>query len=42
MVFVDFYSKWGRVDMVRYVFDKLLRKNIILWNVLMGGYVNYG
>ncbi|CAF1750596.1 hypothetical protein Bca4012_044208 [Brassica carinata] len=39
---VDFYSKWGRVDTARYVFDKLPRKNIISWNALMGGYANHG
>uniref|UniRef100_A0A1J3K7L7 Pentatricopeptide repeat-containing protein, chloroplastic n=1 Tax=Noccaea caerulescens TaxID=107243 RepID=A0A1J3K7L7_NOCCA len=39
---VDFYSKWGRVDTARHVFDKLPRKNIILWNALMGGYANHG
>ncbi|ESQ43563.1 hypothetical protein EUTSA_v10012807mg [Eutrema salsugineum] len=39
---VDFYSKWGRVDTARYIFDRLPRKNIILWNALMGGYANHG
>ncbi|KFK26690.1 hypothetical protein AALP_AA8G280800 [Arabis alpina] len=39
---VDFYSKWGRVDTARYIFDKLPRKNTFLWNALMGGYANHG
>lgn len=39
---VDFYSKWGRIDTARYIFDKLPRKNIFLWNALMAGYANHG
>ncbi|XP_068667974.1 pentatricopeptide repeat-containing protein At5g50390, chloroplastic [Aristolochia californica] len=39
---VDFYSKWGRVEDARSVFDKMLHKNIISWNALIAGYGNHG
>ncbi|GAV60040.1 PPR domain-containing protein/PPR_2 domain-containing protein/DYW_deaminase domain-containing protein [Cephalotus follicularis] len=39
---VDFYSKWGRIEDARYVFDKMPTKNIISWNALIAGYGNHG
>jgi pentatricopeptide repeat protein len=39
---VDFYSKWGRIEDARHVFDKMASKNIISWNALIGGYGNHG
>lgn len=39
---VDFYSKWGRMEDARHVFDKMHRKNVISWNALIGGYGNHG
>ncbi|XP_010545853.1 PREDICTED: pentatricopeptide repeat-containing protein At5g50390, chloroplastic-like isoform X2 [Tarenaya hassleriana] len=39
---VDFYSKWGRVDAARNVFDKMPYKNLISWNTLMFGYAHHG
>ncbi|KAG9454258.1 hypothetical protein H6P81_007162 [Aristolochia fimbriata] len=39
---VDFYSKWGRVEDARRVFDKMPRKNVISWNALIAGYGNHG
>ncbi|KAI3765977.1 hypothetical protein L2E82_16024 [Cichorium intybus] len=35
---VDFYSKWGRIDDARNVFDKMPQKNVISWNALIAGY----
>ena len=39
---VDFYSKWGRMEDARHVFDRMHRKNIISWNALIAGYGNHG
>lgn len=39
---VDFYSKWGRIDDARNVFDKMPQKNVISWNALIAGYGNHG
>ncbi|XP_044487470.1 pentatricopeptide repeat-containing protein At5g50390, chloroplastic [Mangifera indica] len=39
---VDFYSKWGRIEDARHVFDKMPCKNVISWNALIGGYGNHG
>ncbi|GMY13681.1 pentatricopeptide repeat-containing protein At5g50390, chloroplastic-like [Fagus crenata] len=39
---VDFYSKWGRVEDARRVFDKMPQKNVISWNALIAGYGNHG
>ncbi|KAM6550029.1 hypothetical protein CsatB_021705 [Cannabis sativa] len=39
---VDFYSKWGRIEDARHVFDKMPCKNLISWNALIAGYGNHG
>lgn len=39
---VDFYSKWGRIEDARHVFDKMPQKNVISWNALIAGYGNHG
>ncbi|CAL0318696.1 unnamed protein product [Lupinus luteus] len=39
---VDFYSKWGRMQDARHVFDRMLCKNVISWNALIAGYGNHG
>ncbi|CAM9001700.1 unnamed protein product [Rhodiola kirilowii] len=39
---VDFYSKWGRVEDARHVFDRMHKKNVISWNALIAGYGNHG
>lgn len=39
---VDFYSKWGRIEDARHVFDQMPTKNVISWNALIGGYGNHG
>ncbi|EXB31957.1 hypothetical protein L484_013589 [Morus notabilis] len=39
---VDFYSKWGRIEDARHVFDKMASKNILSWNALIAGYGNHG
>ncbi|EOY22476.1 Pentatricopeptide repeat superfamily protein [Theobroma cacao] len=39
---VDFYSKWGRIEDARRVFDRMPCKNTISWNALIAGYGNHG
>ncbi|XP_057767445.1 pentatricopeptide repeat-containing protein At5g50390, chloroplastic [Salvia miltiorrhiza] len=39
---VDFYSKWGRIEDARNVFDRMPRKNVVSWNALISGYGNHG
>ncbi|KAK2978202.1 hypothetical protein RJ640_030375 [Escallonia rubra] len=39
---VDFYSKWGRIEDARNVFEKMPKKNVISWNALIAGYGNHG
>ncbi|KAL6143485.1 hypothetical protein ACLB2K_054180 [Fragaria x ananassa] len=39
---VDFYSKWGRIEDARHVFDQIPNKNVISWNALIAGYGNHG
>ncbi|GAB4860446.1 hypothetical protein Ancab_035606 [Ancistrocladus abbreviatus] len=39
---VDLYSKWGRIEDARNVFDKMPCKNVISWNALISGYGNHG
>ncbi|XP_052174418.1 pentatricopeptide repeat-containing protein At5g50390, chloroplastic [Diospyros lotus] len=39
---VDFYSKWGRMEDARNVFEKMPKKNVVSWNALIGGYGNHG
>ncbi|KAK1281061.1 Pentatricopeptide repeat-containing protein [Acorus gramineus] len=39
---VDFYSKWGRLEDARRVFDRMPRKNVFSWNALIAGYGNHG
>lgn len=39
---VDFYSKWGRIEDARNVFEKMPLKNVISWNALIAGYGNHG
>lgn len=39
---VDLYSKWGKLDDARNIFEKVLKKNVISWNALIAGYGNHG
>lgn len=39
---VDLYSKWGRIEDARNVFDGMPRKNVISWNALIAGYGIHG
>ncbi|GAB2289397.1 hypothetical protein Dimus_023707 [Dionaea muscipula] len=39
---VDLYSKWGKIEEARIVFDRMPSKNVISWNALIAGYGNHG
>ncbi|KAL7114529.1 hypothetical protein ACP275_04G126700 [Erythranthe tilingii] len=39
---IDFYSKWGRIEDARNVFDRMPHKNVVSWNALISGYGNHG
>ncbi|XP_021739321.1 pentatricopeptide repeat-containing protein At5g50390, chloroplastic-like [Chenopodium quinoa] len=39
---IDLYSKWGRIEDARNVFDRMPCKNLISWNALIAGYANHG
>ncbi|KMT01711.1 hypothetical protein BVRB_9g211670 [Beta vulgaris subsp. vulgaris] len=39
---IDLYSKWGRIEDARNVFDRMRSKNVISWNALIAGYGNHG
>ncbi|KAL0464104.1 UNVERIFIED_CONTAM: Pentatricopeptide repeat-containing protein, chloroplastic [Sesamum latifolium] len=39
---VDFYSKWGRIEDARNVFNRMPQKNVVSWNALISGYGNHG
>ncbi|ERM99869.1 hypothetical protein AMTR_s00098p00167700 [Amborella trichopoda] len=39
---VDFYSRWGRIEDARRVFDKMIKPNVISWNAMIAGYGNHG
>lgn len=39
---VSLYSKCGDIDSARKVFDKMLVKDLVSWNVLLDGYVKCG
>ncbi|KAL5167350.1 Pentatricopeptide repeat-containing protein, chloroplastic [Glycine soja] len=38
----DFYSKWGRMEDARHVFNWVRCKNVISWSALIAGYGNHG
>eukprot|EP00250_Pteridium_aquilinum_P008158 c17724_g1_i1 orf=1-972(-) len=39
---VDLYTKCGLIDKAKQVFDKLTKRDVVSWNVLITGYVNHG
>lgn len=39
---VDVYSKWGRIEDARNIFDNMPKKNGMSWNALIHGYSNHG
>ncbi|KAK9124658.1 hypothetical protein Sjap_014260 [Stephania japonica] len=39
---VDMYSKFGRMDKARVVFDKMPEKDVVTWSAMIGGYASNG
>ncbi|KAG8368365.1 hypothetical protein BUALT_Bualt15G0037900 [Buddleja alternifolia] len=39
---VDMYSKFGCMRIARYMFDKMLMRNIVSWNAIISGYCENG
>ena len=39
---INMYIKCGRVVDARRVFDKLLKKDVVSWNLMIGGYAQHG
>jgi len=36
------YAKYGKINTARYVFDKLLRRDVVTWNAMIAGYAQKG
>lgn len=41
-VFIDMYSKCGKIDDVRRIFDYMFEKNIFFWIFMIDGYGKNG
>ncbi|XP_022852069.1 pentatricopeptide repeat-containing protein At3g16610-like [Olea europaea var. sylvestris] len=39
---IDMYSKCGKIDMARLVFDKMCERDVVSWNAMMVGYGIHG
>lgn len=39
---IDMYSRCGRVDVARLIFDRMLIKNLVSWNAMILGYCLHG
>lgn len=39
---VDLYSKWGRIEDAKKLFEKMSKKTVITWNALIAGYGIHG
>eukprot|EP01018_Ginkgo_biloba_P034728 Gb_12554 [translate_table: standard] len=39
---VDMYAKCGSVEKARHVFDKMPKRNVVSWNVMIAGYAQNG
>ncbi|KAF9604424.1 hypothetical protein IFM89_006433 [Coptis chinensis] len=40
--FIDMYSKYGRIDFAREVFNRMPKRDIISWNAMIAGYGIHG
>ena len=36
------YEKYGKINTACYVFDKLLRRDVVTWNAMIAGYAQKG
>lgn len=39
---IDMYSKFGRMDLARTVFDKMSQRDLVLWTAMIAGYAQNG
>ncbi|KAI3797321.1 hypothetical protein L1987_32577 [Smallanthus sonchifolius] len=39
---IDMYANCGRIHLARVCFDRMLVRNIVCWNAIMGGYAMHG
>eukprot|EP01018_Ginkgo_biloba_P026951 Gb_35042 [translate_table: standard] len=39
---VDMYAKYGSIDYARELFDKMLTRDVVLWNAMINGYAHNG
>lgn len=39
---IDMYAKCGRIEIARYIFDKLCQRNVVTWSAMITGYVQNG
>ncbi|KAG9451796.1 hypothetical protein H6P81_004700 [Aristolochia fimbriata] len=39
---IDFYSKCGRSEKARFIFESMLVRDVVSWNVVIGGYAAQG
>eukprot|EP01018_Ginkgo_biloba_P002503 Gb_20572 [translate_table: standard] len=39
---VDMYAKCGSIKKARYLFDKMLHRNVVAWNTMIAGYAQNG
>ncbi|KMT04938.1 hypothetical protein BVRB_7g171040 [Beta vulgaris subsp. vulgaris] len=40
--FIDMYSRCGRVDFARYIFEKMPTRSLVSWNSMLGGFAANG
>ncbi|GAV87549.1 PPR domain-containing protein/PPR_2 domain-containing protein/DYW_deaminase domain-containing protein [Cephalotus follicularis] len=38
----DLYAKCGEIDQARWLFDRMKRKNVVSWNLMISGYLKTG
>lgn len=39
---IDMYSKCGKVDIAKKVFDRMQKRNVVSWNAMLSGYGTHG
>lgn len=39
---VDMYAKCGQVEQARWLFDRMVNKNVVSWNLMISGYLKHG
>lgn len=39
---VDMYAKCGQIEQARWLFDRMVNKNVVSWNLMISGYMKHG